>query len=117
MTKIGVWIEASAGGVKEANFGVLTAARRQEGVEIYAFLMNAGADECREALQLYGAQKIVEITMEGADPAADPERQASALAEAIKHFEMPALLGLSSARGRDLLARTAALMDVPLIQD
>jgi electron transfer flavoprotein alpha subunit len=117
MTNIGVWIETSEGGVKEANFGVLTAARRQEGADIYAFLMNAGADECREALQLYGARKIVAITMEGADPAADPEYQASALAEAIKHFEISALLGLSSARGRDLMARTAALMDVPLIQD
>jgi electron transfer flavoprotein alpha subunit len=113
MAKIGVWIETSEGGVKEANFGVLTAARRQEGAEIYAFLMNAGADECREALQSYGVRKIVEITMEGTDP----ERQAFALAEAVQHFEISALLGLSSASGRDLLARTAALMDAPLIQD
>jgi electron transfer flavoprotein alpha subunit len=116
-SNIGVWIETSEGGVKEANFGVLTAARRQEGAAIYAILINAKADECKSVLQSYGAQKIVEIAVEGADPAADPERQASALAEAIKHFEISALLGLSSARGRDLLARTAALMDVPLIQD
>lgn len=117
MTKIGVWIESSAEGVKEANFGVMTAARRQEGAAIYAFLINAKAEECKGVLQSYGAQKIVEIAVEGGDPTADPELQASALAEAIKHFEISALLGLSSAKGRDLLARTAALMDVPLIQD
>jgi electron transfer flavoprotein alpha subunit len=117
MSKIGVWIETSEDGVKEANFGVLTAARRQEGAEIYAFLLNAGAQECKETLQSYGAQKIVEISVEGGDPAVDPELQASALAEAVKHFEIEGLLGLSSAKGRDLLARTAAMMEAPLIQD
>jgi electron transfer flavoprotein alpha subunit len=117
MSNIGVWIETSEDGVKEANFVVLTAARRQEGAEVYAFLLNAGAPECKEALQSYGAQKIVAISVEGADPAADPELQASALAEAVKHFEIEGLLGLSSAKGRDLLARTAAIMDAPLMQD
>jgi electron transfer flavoprotein alpha subunit len=117
MSNIGVWIETSEDGVKEANFGVLTAARRQEGAEIYAFLLNAGAQEGKEALQSYGARKIVAISVEGGDPAADPELAASALAEAVKHFEIEALLGLSSAKGRDLLARTAAMMEAPLIQD
>ncbi|UCD76967.1 MAG: electron transfer flavoprotein subunit alpha/FixB family protein [Desulfobacterales bacterium] len=117
MSKIGVWIETSEQGVKEANFGVLTAARRQEGAAIYAFLIDGGAENCKELLQSYGARKIVEITVDGGDPAADPELQASALAEAVKHFDVTALLGLSSVKGRDLLARTAALMDVPLMQD
>ena len=117
MSNIGVWIETSEDGVKEANFGVLTAARRRGGAEIYAFLLNAGAGECKDALQAYGAQQIVEITATAGDPALDPEFQAAALAEAIKHFGIEALMGLSSAKGRDLLARTAALMDVPLIQD
>ena len=117
MSNIGVWIETSEQGVKEANFGVLTAARRQEGAEIYAFLIDAGAGNSKDVLQSYGAQKIVEITVDGGDPAADPELQASALAEAVTHFEISALLGLSSARGRDLLARAAASMGVPLMQD
>jgi electron transfer flavoprotein alpha subunit len=43
--------------------------------------------------------------------------QAGALVEAIRHFEITAFLGLSSAKGRDLLARVAALMDAPLVQD
>jgi len=117
MSNIGVWIETSEQGVKEANFGVLTAARRQEGAAVYAFLMDAEAGDCKDILQSYGAHKIVIISVEGGDPAAHPDLRASALAEAIKHFEISALLGLSSASGRDLLARTAALMDVPLIQD
>jgi electron transfer flavoprotein alpha subunit len=117
MSNIGVWIETSEEGVKEANFGVLTAARRQEGAAVYAFLTDAKADDCKEILQSYGAQKIVEITVDHGDPAVDPDLRASALAQAVKHFEISALLGLSSARGRDLMARTAALMDVPLLQD
>ena len=117
MANIGVWIETGERGVKEANFGVLTAARQLAGAEVFAFLIDAKDNDCKDVLQLYGAQKIVGITVAGGDPAADPELQASALAEAVKHFEISALLGLSSAKGRDLLARTAALMDVPLIQD
>jgi len=117
MSNIGVWIETGEDGVKEANFGVLTAARRKEGAVIYAFLLNAGAQDSKEVLQSYGAQKIVAISVEGGDPAADPELQASALAEAVKHYDIEGLLGLSSAKGRDLLARTAAMMDAPLIQD
>jgi len=117
MTKIGVWIETGEQGVKEPNFGVLTAARQLEGAEVYAFLSDARAEDCKNVLQPYGAQKIVEIAVDGGDPAADPELKASALAEAVKHFEISALLGLSSAKGRELLARTAASMEVPLIQD
>jgi electron transfer flavoprotein alpha subunit len=43
--------------------------------------------------------------------------QAAALADAIEHFDISVLLGLSSAGGRDILARLAALTDAPLVQD
>jgi len=114
MSKVGVLIEIGEDGVKEANFGVITAAR---GAEIYAFVLDADADGCKEALQTYGVQKIVALGTDSGDMSSSPDLQAAALAEAVNHFEITALLGLSSAVGRNLLARVAALMDVALVQD
>jgi hypothetical protein len=51
MSKVGVWIETGEDGVKEANFGVITAARSGGNAEIYAFILDGTADECQEALQ------------------------------------------------------------------
>ena len=117
MSNIGVLIETGDDGVKEANFGVITAARGDGGNEIYAFVLGTSADLCKSILQEYGVQKIVELAAASADPAPNPDLQAAALADAINHFELTAFLGLSSARGRDLLARLAALIDAPLMQD
>lgn len=117
MSKIGILIETGADGVKEANFGVVTAARGGGDNQIYAFVLDGGADGYREALQSYGVQKVVALGAEGGDLSSSPDLQAAALAEATTHFGISALLGLSSARGRDLLARVAALMDVALVQD
>ena len=44
MSNIGVLIETGDDGVKEANFGVITAARGDGSNEIYAFLTGASAD-------------------------------------------------------------------------
>ena len=120
MSKVGVWIETGADGVKEANFGVITAARGAGNAEIYAFVLDGTADECQEVLQSYGVGKVVALGAgppEADDLSSSPELQAAALADAINHFEITVFLGLSSAVGRDLLARVAALMDVALVQD
>jgi len=120
MSKVGVLIETGEDGVKEANFGVITAARGAGNAEIFAFVLDTNADECREALQSYGVGKVVAFGAgppEAGDLSSSPDLQAAAVAEAIHHFGLPALLGVSSARGRDLLARVAALMDAPLVQD
>ena len=120
MSKVGVLIETGEDGVKEANFGVITAARGAGNAEIFAFVLDTNADECREALQSYGVGKVVALGAgppEAGDLSSSPDLQAAAVAEAINHFGLSALLGVSSARGRDLLARVAALMDAPLVQD
>jgi len=120
MPRVGVLVETGEDGVKEANFGVITAARGAGSAEIYAFVLNGKADECKEVLQSYGVGKVVALGAgpPGADElSSSPDLQAAALAEAITHFEISAFLGLCSARGRDLLARVAALMDAPLVQD
>jgi electron transfer flavoprotein alpha subunit len=117
MSNIGILIETGAEGVKEANFGVITAARGAGNGQIHAFILDANADGCKEALQSYGVGKVVALGADGGDLSSSPDLQAAALVDAIKHFEISAFLGLSSAAGRDLLARVAALMDAPLVQD
>jgi electron transfer flavoprotein alpha subunit len=117
MSNIGVLIETGDDGVKESNFGAITAARGDGSHVIFAFLMGVSADSCKSILQEYGVQKVVELVAEGGNLASNPELRAGALADAIDHFEIAALLGLSSAGGRDLLARLAALKDAPLVQD
>jgi electron transfer flavoprotein alpha subunit len=117
MSNIGILIETSEDGVKEANFGVITAAQGAGGIEIYAFVLDGSAIECKEALQTYGVQKVVALSADSGDMSSSPDLKAAALAEAITHFEITAFLGLSSAVGRDLLARVAALMEVALVQD
>ena len=117
MSNIGVLIETGDDGVKEANFGVITAARGDGSHEIYAFVLGAAAESSKSILQEYGVQKVVELSAEGGDLTSSPDLRAAALADAIDHFDITALLGLSSAGGRDTLARLAALTDAPLIQD
>lgn len=117
MSNIGILIETGAEGVKEANFGVITAARGAVNAEIHAFILDANTDGCQEALQSYGVGKVVALGADGGDLSSSPDLQAAALVDAINHFSLTALLGLSSAGGRDLLARVAALMNAPLVQD
>lgn len=117
MSKVGILIETGDDGVKESNFGVITAARGNDDAEIHAFVLDGSAEDFKEALQSYGVQKIVALGAGGGDLSSSPDLQAAAVVDAVGHFNLTALLGLSSAVGRDLLARVAALLDAPLVQD
>ncbi len=115
MANIGVLIETDSNGVKASNFGVLSAARG-DGNQVTAFVA-ADAEGCKEILGRHGVKTVVELRSEGEDLAARPELQAKVLAEACKEYGLEWLLGLCSSKGRDLLARVAALTDAPLVQD
>ena len=117
MSNIGVLIEIGDEGVKEANFGVITAARGEGSNVVYGFIAGASTGSFTSTLQEYGVQKVVELTAVDGDPASNPDLLAGALADAVRHFDITALVGLSSAHGRDVLARVAALTDSPLLQD
>ena len=117
MAKIGVLIETTENEVKATNFGVITATRGQGDNEIYAFVLNADADMCKDDLKEYGVRKIVGVSVDGEGLAFSPDLKAKALAEAMKNFKITALFGLSSATGRDVLARVAAFLDAPLALD
>ncbi|MFZ0240549.1 MAG: electron transfer flavoprotein subunit alpha/FixB family protein [Desulfobacterales bacterium] len=117
MATIGMLIETEDGQVKEANFGVLTAARRQGDATVIALVTEGSAEAAKDALGRYGAQKVVHITVDGAELSAHPDLKARAVAAAIGHYGLDALMGVASARGRDIFARLAALMDLPLALD
>ena len=117
MGNIGILIETEDGNVKETNFGVLTAARGQGDATIIALMLDGSADGAKDALGKYGAEKVVQVSVDGADLSASPDLKARALAAAIENYSLDALLGLASAQGRDLFARLAAFMDLPLASD
>jgi electron transfer flavoprotein alpha subunit len=117
MANIGILIESGEEGVKESNFGVISAARRKSGGSLFAFLIHGDAAAARAVLETYGVRKVVGVGSPAPDFAARPEMQATALAAAVKHYAIVALLGAASPKGRDLLARVAASLDAPLAQD
>jgi len=117
MADIAVLIESDDRGVKAANFGVLTAARTGGGNALTALVLNGGGDEYKDTLQKYGVGHIIDIAFDGADPRLHPDLQARALVDTMQQFGLHTLLGLSSSRGKDLLARVAAMLDAPLALD
>jgi electron transfer flavoprotein alpha subunit len=109
MSNIGVLIEIDGQGVKSSNYGVMTAART--GGSMVALLFSNQAEQYKNDLERFGAEKIVSINDNG------PVQKAIALAAAVKEYDLGAVLGLSSSRGRDLLARCACILDAPLALD
>ena len=113
MATIGILIETEDGTVKDTNYGVLTAARAQSDATIIALVTDGSAEAAKDDLGKYGATQVVQ----GADVAASPDLTARALAAAIDNYRLDALLGLASAQGRDIFARLAAFMNLPLASD
>ena len=116
MRKIGILLETKDGVLKKTNFGVITAARG-DGHELYGFLLGASGIEHKSALEGYGVHKIVEITAKEGAFDWHPVAWSQAMIDAMDHFNVQTLLGLASARGKELLPRVAAALDAPLVMD
>jgi electron transfer flavoprotein alpha subunit len=80
-------------------------------------MTDGDADSAKGALGKYGARQVVQLSVGGADVNGSPDIKARALAAAVEKFSLDALLGLASAQGRDILARLAAFLDLPLASD
>ncbi len=118
MKNVGILIELDEkGALKGTNFGMITAAREAGGEPLYAIISNGDAEKYREPLQSYGITKLMELSAKDGDFTQSPDLHAGALIDAMNHFDLPCLVGLSSVKGRDLLARVAALLDAPLVLD
>jgi len=110
MSNIGIIVEMDGDEIKASNYGVMTAGR--DGGSIVALVFGENGDAYKSDLERFGAEKIVSMPV-----IANPAQKASLLAAAIKEFDLQAVMGLSSSRGRDLLARCACKLDAPLALD
>ncbi len=117
MSFIGVLIETSDKEVKKSNFGIITAACGDDSRDVCALIFDGSAEDNKEALQQYGITKIIEISSGQTDLHSSPALQAQALADTMKKFDITALASLSSPVGKDLLTRTATLLNVPSALD
>jgi electron transfer flavoprotein alpha subunit len=111
---IGLLIEFKDGRLKDANFGMATAARG-DGRQLIALVLDASADEARSALEAHGVSRIIDIRsgQNGWNPAVG----SAAVVAAMRQFGIDSLIGLTSPAGRELLPRIAARLDAPLIMD
>lgn len=114
MARTGILIETENNAVKDTSLGVMTAAKGQE---IIALVTDADPAGLKDKLAEFGAAKIVKLAASGGDITASPDLLAEAMAAAVKEFDLTALLGTASVAGKDLFARLAALMDLPLVSD
>jgi len=114
--KVAILVETKNGAIKKSNFGVITAAHGRDH-ELYAFLIDGSAAEHQEALEAYGIHKVLEIITDDGPLPWNPVTWSQAAISAMQHFGINTLLGLTSARGKDLLPRIAARLDAPLVMD
>ncbi|RJQ64465.1 MAG: electron transfer flavoprotein subunit alpha/FixB family protein [Desulfobacteraceae bacterium] len=111
MSHIGVLIETDENGVRPACYGAVTAACKSGGGTVSAMVLNIDPDACRGDLEAYGVGRVIGLIGK------NPDMKAEAVAAAVKHFGLSALLGISNAFGRDILARAACLLEAPLALD
>ncbi|MCF8090333.1 MAG: electron transfer flavoprotein subunit alpha/FixB family protein [Desulfotignum sp.] len=114
MARTGILIETENGAVKDTSLGVMTAAKGQE---IVALVTDGDPAGLKDKLAEFGAATIVKLAASGGDITTSPDLLAGALAAAVKEYDLTALLGTASVAGKDLFARLAALMDLPLVSD
>ena len=117
MAKIGVVIETENNEIKKTNFGVITATRNAGENEVVALVVNDKVVEAKNVLQAYGVDKVVYLAGESHGFSVNPDLQAKALVDMADELKLDGLFGLASAAGRDLFARMAAMIKVPLVSD
>ena len=115
MKNIGIIIELDNGKIKETNFGMITLARADES-QLFAFVMDADTRDLKQELESFGITQLVNISLPP-DQQNNPVIRAKAIINAIKEFNISIVFGLSTAMGKDLLPRIAALIEAPLVMD
>ncbi len=114
MKKIGLLIEIRDDVVKPANLGMITAAHADEH-QVVAIVMEAIPSHIQALLGQHGVDQILTVRMQ--QPEWNPELWARAIVDAITSHDVHVIFGLTSAQGKDLLPRVAAILDAPLVMD
>ncbi|MFO8088617.1 MAG: electron transfer flavoprotein subunit alpha/FixB family protein [Desulfatiglandaceae bacterium] len=117
MSKIAIIIETDQGEIKTSCYEAITAARADASCEVIAFLADEDPSKHLEVLEEYGTARIVSIKEPGIRLDERLERAAAAMAEAVKKFKPDVLAAAGTRRGNDMLARIAAILDIPLVLD
>jgi electron transfer flavoprotein alpha subunit len=115
MTETLVLIEHDRQQVRRASLHAITLAR-QLGGDYALLVLGHGLDDIAASLVSYGAITVVVADDQAlAEPLAD--RYATVIAEAAQKRGANILLGTSSTFSKDVLPRTAALLDAPMVTD
>jgi len=114
MKKIGLLIEIKDGELKPANLGMITAAHGDDH-QLIAFLMDAVPAHIQEQLAHYGVDQLLTVHMQ--QPEWNPDRWSRAIVDTVTAHGIQIMFGLTSAQGKDLLPRVAAILDAPLVMD
>ncbi len=115
-TTAGILVELENGGIKPANSGVITLARKSSPDALYAIVINGDKETLNENLSGFGVENIIHMSLP--DELSDnPDARARAVVDAVSRFDITALLGLCTSTGKDILPRIAALMESPLVMD
>lgn len=114
MKNIGLLIEIKNGVLKPANLGMITAAHGDDH-QLIAILMDAVPANIQEQLAQYGVDQLLTVQMQ--QPEWNPDRWSQAIADAVRTHDIHVIFGLTSAQGKDLLPRVAAILDAPLVMD
>jgi electron transfer flavoprotein alpha subunit len=114
MKKIGLLIELKDGLLKPANLGMITAAVNEDN-ELFAILMETGTPDIHKELARYGVNHMVTVRMNR--PGWNPARWAQTAVAVMERLKIHTLMGLTTAQGKDLLPRMAAILDAPLVMD
>jgi len=115
---IGILIEMEAGQVKGANFGMIAMAGKQVDADLFALVLDGVDDGVSKSLAFHGIDVIADICLpQDSGIKLNPDIRARAVAAAAEELGLDMLFGLSTALGKDLIPRVAALADAPLIMD
>ncbi|HKL01177.1 MAG TPA: electron transfer flavoprotein subunit alpha/FixB family protein [Desulfotignum sp.] len=117
MKKSGILIEMENNRVKETSLGMITLAARSD-AELFALVLDGVDDAICDMLGRYGITTVVDLGLPS-DPEVrlNPAVRADAAAKAARNLYLDTVFGLSSADGKDLVPRVAALLDAPLVMD
>jgi electron transfer flavoprotein alpha subunit len=113
MAKVGVFIELQDNKPKKSAFELLTLARR-EGNEVFAIAFTENTDDLVNELGQYGANHLVQVRGAGDF---NYDVYADCLYRLVNDHALDFLLGAHSARGKELMPRVAAKLDVAYVSD
>ena len=117
MKQAGILIEMENSRVKDTSLGMITLAARAD-MTRHALMLDGVNEDTKNRLAQYGIHTIVDLSLPD-DPLIrlNPAVRAQAVAFAVGQLNLDTVLGMSSADGKDIIPRIAALLDAPLVMD